>query len=315
VTRAPDRPALRLTGVDVVRPPITILRGVDWTVGPGERWVVLGPNGSGKTTLLRLASLYLHPSRGTVEVLGERLGRVDVRRLRTRIGFVSPALADLLRPEVTALDAVMSAREAALETWWHAYGDEDRTRAHELLDRLGAAGLAGRTFGTLSSGERQRVLLARALWGEPGLVLFDEPAAGLDLGAREDLVSRMTDLATDPAMPPTVLVTHHVEEIPRGFTHALLLAAGRVAASGPIDEVLTAARLSEVFRLPLDLDRRAGRYSARAAGTARADTGPERGPTLALPQGAVTRASSRGRERTISSASIFSISGPTSDPP
>jgi len=268
VTRSPAPPALRLTSVDVVRPPVTILAGVDWTVGHGERWVVLGPNGSGKTTLLRLASLYLHPTRGEVEVLGERLGRVDVRRLRTRIGLVSPAFADLLRPEVTALDAVMSAREAALETWWHAYGDDDRAHARDLLARMGAESLAPRSFGTLSSGERQRVLLARSLWGDPGLVLLDEPTAGLDLGAREDLVARLTDLADDPTTPPTVLVTHHVEEIPRGFTHALLLRAGRIVTAGPIDEVLTATALTEVFGLALDLDRRDGRYAARAAPTA-----------------------------------------------
>lgn len=266
---SPAPPALRLTSVDVVRPPVTILAGVDWTVAPGERWVVLGPNGSGKTTLLRVASLYLHPTRGTVDVLGQRLGRVDVRRLRTRIGLVSPAFADLLRPDVTALDAVMSAREAALETWWHTYGDDDRAHARDLLDRLGAAPLADRSFGTLSSGERQRVLLARSLWGDPGLVLLDEPTAGLDLGAREDLVARLTDLAGDPTTPPTVLVTHHVEEIPRGFTHALLLRAGRIVVAGPIDGVLTAAALSEAFGLPLDLDRRDGRYAARASGDRR----------------------------------------------
>jgi iron complex transport system ATP-binding protein len=247
--------ALRLAGVAVVRPPVTLLDAVDWTVRPGQRWVVLGPNGSGKTTLLRVASLYLHPSSGTVEVLGHRLGRVDVRRLRTRIGLVSPALADMLRPDITVLDAVMSAREAALETWWHSYGPDDRARALELLERTGTAGLAGRTFGTLSSGERQRVLL-------------DEPTAGLDLGAREDLVARLAHLAVDPGTPPTVLVTHHVEEVPPGFTHALLLRAGRVRQAGPLEEVLTAAALGETFDIALDLDRREGRYAARASRTA-----------------------------------------------
>ena len=265
MTTSAAPPALRLTRVDVLRPPVTILAGVDWSVRAGERWVVLGPNGSGKTTLLRLASLYLHPTRGEVEVLGERLGRVDVRRLRTRIGLVSPAFADLLRPDVTALDAVMSAREAALETWWHSYGADDHDHALDLLGRMGAEALAARTFGTLSSGERQRVLLARSLWGDPGLVLLDEPTAGLDLGAREDLVARLADLAADPSTPPTVLVTHHVEEIPRGFTHALLLREGRVAAAGPIEDVLTAPALSDVFGLALDLDRRDGRYAARAS--------------------------------------------------
>jgi iron complex transport system ATP-binding protein len=261
---APAPPALRLSGVTLTRDGTTILDGVDWTVRPGERWAVLGPNGSGKTTLLRVASLYLHPTTGEVDVLGRRLGRVDVRRHRARIGLVSPALADLLRRDVRVLDVVVTAREAALETWWHSYGDEDRAAALALLARTGVEGLADRAFGTLSSGERQRVLLARSLWGEPGLVLLDEPTAGLDLGAREDLVARLAGLAADPTTPPTVLVTHHVEEIPAGFTHALLLRAGRVVARGPIAEVLAAGPLSEAFGLALVLDRRDGRYAARA---------------------------------------------------
>jgi iron complex transport system ATP-binding protein len=265
VTHPTTADALRLTGVAVERPPATLLTDIDWTVGAGERWVVLGPNGSGKTTLLRVASLYLHPSAGTVEVLGHRLGRVDVRRLRTRIGLVSPAFADLLRADIAVVDAVMSAREAALETWWHSYGAADRAVALDLLARTGAADLADRAFGTLSSGERQRVLLARSLWGDPGLVLLDEPTAGLDLGAREDLVSRLAHLADDRTTPPTVLVTHHVEEIPPGFTHALLLRCGRVLAAGALDDVLTAGALSELFDLPLHLDRRGDRYAARAA--------------------------------------------------
>jgi iron complex transport system ATP-binding protein len=258
-------PALALSGVAVVRDASALLADVDWVVRAGERWVVLGPNGSGKTTLLRVASLWLHPSSGTVDVLGHRLGRVDVRRLRTRIGLVSPAFADLLRPEVTAAEIVMAAREAALETWWHAYRDADRARALALLDRMGAAPLADRAFGTLSSGERQRVLLARSLWGDPGLVLLDEPTAGLDLGAREDLVGRLAALADDPTTPPTVLVTHHVEEIPPGFTHALALRAGRVVAAGPLADVVTAPTLSATFGLALHLDRRDGRFAARAS--------------------------------------------------
>jgi iron complex transport system ATP-binding protein len=256
--------ALRLDGVSVVRPPTTLVDDVSWTVRPGERWVILGPNGSGKTTLVRIASLYLHPSAGTVDVLGERLGRVDVRRLRRRIGLVSPALADMLRPEITAVEAVVSAREAALETWWHTYGPDDLAAARALLARMGAGALAERAFGTLSSGERQRVLLARSLWGDPGLVLLDEPTAGLDLGAREQLVERLGHLADDASTPPTVLVTHHVEEIPPRFTHALLLRAGRVVRAGPLDDALTEATLSETFGLPLALDRRNGRYTARA---------------------------------------------------
>jgi iron complex transport system ATP-binding protein len=260
---APDV-ALRLTRVGVVRPPATLLDAVDWTVRSGQRWVVLGPNGSGKTTLMRVASLYLHPSSGSVEVLGHRLGRVDVRRLRTRIGLAGPALHDMLRPDITALDVVMSAREAALETWWHTYGPGDRAHAVELLERTGTAALAPRAFGTLSSGERQRVLIARSLWGRPGLVLLDEPTAGLDLGAREDLVARLGRLADDPTTPATALVTHHVEEVPPGFTHALLLRRGRVLAAGAIGDVLTAEALSATFGLELEVDRRDGRYTARA---------------------------------------------------
>jgi iron complex transport system ATP-binding protein len=278
----PD-PVLRLEAVRVVAAgdgePVVLLDGLDWTVRPGERWVVLGPNGAGKTTLLRVASLHLHPTAGRVEVLGHELGRVDVRWLRRRIGLVSPALADMLRPDVPALDVVMSAREAALETWWHTYGPEDRARACELLARTGTAHLADRRFGALSSGERQRVLLARSLWGDPGLVLLDEPTAGLDLGGREELIARLAALARDPGTPPTVLVTHHVEEIPPGFTHALLLRGGRAVAAGPLDAVLTAEALGRLFGLPLVLDRRDGRWAARAphrpAGGSGADQGEQ----------------------------------------
>ncbi len=216
-------PALEMRGVAVVRDGRRILDGVDWRVETDERWVVLGANGSGKTTLLRVASLYLHPTEGTVTVLGGMLGHTDVRSLRTHVGLASPALADLLRPDVAVADVVMTAKHAALEPWWHAYDDADRVRARGLLERLGVDRLADRPFGSLSSGERQRVQLARTLMADPGLVLLDEPTAGLDLGGREDLVDRLATLAADPALPPVVLVTHHVEEIPAGFTHLLVL--------------------------------------------------------------------------------------------
>ena len=257
-------PALALRGIRLVRDGNVILDGVDWDVGAAERWVVLGPNGSGKTTLLRVAALYMHPSAGSVQVLGAELGRVDIRGHRQRIGLVSMALADLLRPTIDALDVVVTARHGALEPWWHEYTDADRARAHELLERVGCGHLAGRTFGTLSSGERQRIQLARTLMADPGLLLLDEPMAGLDLGGREDLVARLAALAADPTTPPTVLVTHHVDEIPPGFTHTLLLRAGRIVAAGPITEVLTANRLSACFGLPLELAHRDGRYTARA---------------------------------------------------
>jgi iron complex transport system ATP-binding protein len=257
-----DAVPLELRGVGLVRDGTAILADVDWTVGPHDRWVVLGVNGSGKTTLLRIASLYLHPSTGTVRVLGGELGRIDVRRWRTRIGLASPAFGAMLRPELLAHEVVMTGRYAALEPWWHTYDDEDRARAHDLLARFGVAHGADRPVATLSSGERQRVLLARAFSGAPGLVLLDEPTAGLDLGGREELVAALGGMARDPDGPPTVLVTHHVEEIPVGTTHVLLVRSGRIVAAGPIDDVLTPDALSATFGLPLHLERRGDRWTA-----------------------------------------------------
>ena len=249
-----------LVHVTVRREGATMLEDLTWQVRPGERWVVLGHNGSGKTTLLRVASLYLHPTSGSVRILGERLGRTDVRTLRTRIGVASQALADQLRPDLIASDVVVTAKHGALEPWWHTYSDEDRARALDELDRVGVAHLARRRFGTLSAGERQRVQLARTLMGDPELLLLDEPAAGLDLAAREDLVKRLADLALDASAPPIVLVTHHTEEIPDGFTHGLLLSGGQLVAAGPIEEVLTEEHLSRGFGLTLRLERRDGRW-------------------------------------------------------
>jgi iron complex transport system ATP-binding protein len=257
--------ALQLRGVRVTRDGRDLLGPVDWQVAPDERWVVLGPNGSGKSTLVRIAALQLHPSRGEVEVLGERLGHTDVRALRRRVGYAAAALADQLRPTITAREVVMTARNAALEPWWHTYDDADRAEALERLERLGTGELAEREFGTLSSGERQRVLVARSLMGDVGLVLLDEPNAGLDVGGREWLVAGLDGLAADPATPATVLVTHHVEEIPASFTHALLLRDGGILAAGPIGETLTSDSLSATFGLALELDRRGRRWSARAA--------------------------------------------------
>ena len=256
-TLALDRVGVRIDGR-------VVLTDVTWSVGADERWVVLGPNGSGKTTLLRVASLYLHPSTGSVRVLGESFGRLDVRALRTRIGLTSAALGQQLRAEVTARDAVMTARHGALEAWWHQYDDRDRERAEALLDRFGVGDRADQAFGTLSSGERQRVQLARTLMTEPELVLLDEPTAGLDLGGREDLLLRLTGLARDPTTAPLVLVTHHVDEVPDGFTHALVLADGGVVAQGPLADVLTADVLGQAFGLPLEIEQRGGRWAARA---------------------------------------------------
>jgi iron complex transport system ATP-binding protein len=233
-------------------------------VSRGERWILLGPNGSGKTSMMRIASLYLHPTSGRVRVLGEELGRTDVRILRRRVGVASAGLADQLRPGLTATEVVMTAKYAALEPWWHEYDDADRGRAVELLERSGVGSLASRPFGTFSSGERQRVLLARTLMTAPELLLLDEPTAGLDMAGREELVATLDDLARDPSTPPTVLVTHHVEEIPAGFTHALLLRDGRVLAQGPIDTVVVGVHLSACFGMELDVEHAAdGRWSAR----------------------------------------------------
>jgi len=264
-----DPAVVDLEAVGVRRDGRDLLREVTWRVGPGERWVVLGPNGSGKTTLLRVASLWLHPTAGRVRVLGEELGRVDVRPLRARIGVSSSALADRLRVDLRAADVVLTSRRGALEPWWHTYDDEDRERAADALDRVGATALADRLFGTLSSGERQRVQLARTLAAEPDLLLLDEPSAGLDLGAREDLVARLAALAADPTVAPTVLVTHHVEEVPPGFTHALALCDGQVVAAGPIDEVLADGPLGEAFGLPVRIEQADGRWTARATGSSR----------------------------------------------
>ncbi len=255
---------LRLSGVSVVRGDSRLLDEVSWTVSEGERWVVLGPNGAGKTTLLQIAATLLHPTRGSAEILGERLGAVDVFELRPRIGLASAALAERLPAGERVADVVVTASYAVLGRWQERYDALDHDRAHELLDAFGVAELGERRFGTLSEGERKRVQIARALMTDPELMLLDEPAAGLDLGGREDLVRRLGRLAADRLAPALVLVTHHVEEIPPGFTHALLLRAGKALAAGPLAEVLTAANLSAAFDLDLDLDHTAGRWSARA---------------------------------------------------
>ena len=256
-------PAVVADRASVRRGPVTVLSELSWSVGPEDRWVVLGPNGSGKTSLLSLLCGYLHPYAGTVEVLGQRLGRVDVRRLRERIGLSSAEVAKQLRPDVTAAEAVLAGRHGALETWWHEYPAGERELAGELLAAGGLVDRAGHSFRTLSEGERQQVLLARALMSEPELVLLDEPNAGLDVGARERLLRRLTELA-GPGEPPMVLVTHHVEEIPVDFTHCLLLREAGVVAAGPIEEVLDSDSLSTCFGLKLKVVRHGRRYGCHA---------------------------------------------------
>jgi iron complex transport system ATP-binding protein len=242
----------------------TILDDVTWSVEAHQRWVVLGPNGSGKTSLIQLISGYDHPTTGTVDILGHRLGRVDVRRLRTRIGIASASLAKRMRPTVDAIDVVLSGQHAALETWWHRYSDADRKKARLLLEQGGFGYLADQPFGVLSEGERQQVQLARTLMGDPELVLLDEPCAGLDVGGRERFVTGLARLAQDPSTPPIVFVTHHVEEVPPGFTHGLLLRTGTIVASGRLDDVLTSANLTATFGLALDVRKESDRFTCRA---------------------------------------------------
>jgi iron complex transport system ATP-binding protein len=249
--------------VTIRRGQATLLDRVDWRVEEKDRWVILGPNGAGKTTLLQVASAQIHPTAGVAGILDEVLGTVDVFELRPRIGLTSAALAERIPRSERVHDVVVSASYGVVGRWREAYDDLDHERAGQLLTEVGAMHLADRTFGTLSEGERKRVQIARALMADPELLLLDEPAAGLDLGGREDLVSTLSVLAADPGSPATVLVSHHVEEIPPGFTHALLLRGGRVVAAGPIGDVVNDANLAMTFGMPLVLSHEDGRWSAR----------------------------------------------------
>jgi iron complex transport system ATP-binding protein len=255
---------LQLSQVTVRRGNKLLLDAVDWTVEEDERWVILGPNGAGKTTLLQLAATTMHATSGVVAVFGERLGAVDVFELRPRIGLSSAALAQRIPGGEQVLDVVVSAGYAVIGRWREAYGRLDVRRARMLLTRFGVGELGDRTYGTLSEGERKRVQIARAMMTDPELLLLDEPAAGMDLGGREDLLRRLARLAADPDAPAMILVTHHVEEIPLGISHALLLGEGKVVAQGLIGDVLTSDHLSKTFGLALSVERDAGRYFARA---------------------------------------------------
>ena len=255
-------PAFALSGVHLVEQGTEVLHGLDWIAAADERWVVLGPNGSGKTSILRLLSFVRGPSRGTVTVLGDTYGAIDVRSARRRIGLASSALLQQLRPSLSAHDAVLTGSDAALETWWSSYDDAQHARADALLELVGCAGHSAQELATLSEGERKRVLVARVLMTDPELLLFDEPCAGLDLGGREAMVQVLGDLARDRAHP-LVMVTRHLEEIPPGISHALLLRGGRVVAAGPIADTLTSDAVSETFGLPVTVDTIGDRWFAR----------------------------------------------------
>jgi len=270
VTAAVDVPVLadpvaRLDRVCVRRGDATLLRDVSWTVGSDQRWVVLGANGAGKTTLLQVAAGTIRPDAGSVDLLGESLDETDLDDLLPRVGWASAALADRLPGDERVLDVVLTASYAAVRRGAERYDPVDDARARDLLAQLGCRQLVERRFGTLSEGERKRVQLARALMTDPELLLLDEPAAGLDLGGREALLRTLTRLAQDPTAPAMVLVSHHVEEVPAGFTHGLLLRDGAAVAAGRLTDVMTSAHLSACFGLPLRVHRHGDRYTAKAA--------------------------------------------------
>ncbi len=255
---------LAFDDVSVIRGARHLLKNVSWSVGEDERWIVMGANGAGKSTLLRIASTRLFPTRGTVDVLGERMGKVDLSELRPAIGVSSALLGREMREEETALNAVVSASYGMTGRWREHYDADDERRALQLLNQWGASTLLSRRYATLSEGERARVLIARSLMSDPELLLLDEPAAGLDLAGREDLVRRLGAFAASPLAPAMVLVTHHLEEIPENFTHALLLRDGEVVAQGPLEETVTQGNLEATFGLQLTLNRQGSRFSAFA---------------------------------------------------
>jgi iron complex transport system ATP-binding protein len=257
--------ALQFTDVSIVRDGNTILDKITWTVDGTQRWVILGPNGAGKTTLLQIAAALIHPSSGKAKLLDDRLGAVDVFELRPRIGFVSSAMSRRIPGDETVLNVVMTAAYSVTGRWNEEYEDIDVNRARRVLEEWKLGRFIDRNFGGLSDGEQKRVLIARAVMTDPELLLLDEPAASLDLGSREELLQLLSEFAKSERAPAMVMVTHHVEEIPRGFTHALLLKKGRIVAAGKVDDIVTAKNLSDTFGLPLELTSKKGRFAARAS--------------------------------------------------
>jgi iron complex transport system ATP-binding protein len=255
---------LSFNNVSVMRADKTILSDLTWSVKDNERWVIVGPNGAGKTTLLKIAAAQMQPSSGSASVLGEALGEINVFDLRTRIGFASTAIASRIPNSETVLDAVMTASYAVTGRFKEMYEDVDERRARRVLTEWHLSEYADRAFGTLSDGERKRVQIARAVMPDPELLLLDEPVASLDIGSREATIKILSGYASHPAAPAIIMVTHHLEEIPAGFTHALVLNEGRIIASGPINHTLTTEKLSEAYGLPLEVAFQSGRFAVRA---------------------------------------------------
>lgn len=251
--------------VSVVRDGNRIVSDVNWSIHDDQRWVVIGPNGAGKTTVLQMLAAQDHPTEGVVTILDERLGQGDLFELRPRIGFASTAMARRIPASETVLNVVLTAAWAVTGRWNEEYDDVDVKRAQRVLREWKLDHLEERTFGTLSDGEQKRTMIARAIMTDPEILLLDEPAASLDLGAREELVDLLGEFARSDMAPVIVMVTHHVEEIPEGFTHVLVMAQGRVHAAGPISDILTSATLTEAFGVPLTVSKIDGRYSARGS--------------------------------------------------
>lgn len=256
-------PLISLSDVTVVRGGKPILDHVTWSVEHGQRWVIMGPNGSGKTTLMQVCAGYMHPTSGTAQVLGYQIGQTNVSDLRGQIGISSAAIAALLPPTENVLDSVVTGAYGIAGRWRERYERVDFDRAESLIESWGLQHLARRTIGTLSEGERKRVLIARALMNDPELLILDEPSAGLDVAGREDLIARLAKLAADDYAPLLVLVTHHVEEIPPNFTHALLLSRGKVSTSGIVNDIIDSEPMSRAFETPLTVEFGDDRWYAR----------------------------------------------------
>lgn len=260
---------LELTDVTVRRDGTEILSHVSWQVSSGQRWIVMGPNGAGKTTLMQICSGFMHPTTGKANILGYQVGKTDLRELRTLVGISSAAVAALLPPSESVLDSVLTAAYGITGRWRERYDEIDRNRAHELISAWGLMTLVDRKIGMLSEGERKRVSIARALMCDPELLILDEPAAGLDVGGREDLVARLATLAGEESSPSLVLVTHHVEEIPQNFTHALLIKSGQISAAGLVPEVIGSEPMSQAFGMPLVVEYGDGRWHAQGKSPSR----------------------------------------------